>query len=72
MLHNHKINYNNSIKFDNIIWSIADQEITKSYILTIINYNFYSVKWVNNCNKLKYIKITYLDLKIVYNANKDL
>lgn len=48
-----------------------NQKIAKNYILFAINWNLQEVKYVGNYNILKDIKNIYLDLKIVYNIDKN-
>ena len=46
--HNHKFDNSDFIKFNNAICLTAGQEVAKSYIPAVVNWNLQEVKWASN------------------------
>lgn len=51
--YNHTFDYNDSIKLNSAIWSVASQKVAKSYTLATVKRNFQGVKWPDNYDILK-------------------
>lgn len=70
-VHNHTLEFLDSIKINSAIKLTAGKEVAKGYAPSVVNRNMQGVKWAANLETLKDAGGIHLNLKTVHNAGKD-